>query len=156
MLTAPSQRSRALPFRVIIGIASLLPIACSQPDSFEQFIKADDAPGGVYEFVIPAIPDGSQASAFDISLFTSPLRSPLQLNIRWMEPADMPEGRDSEDIFSERVWFPAGEHQALYRSGVAPELKDSSKNLILRIRPINPPEDLRGLGIILNRNDGTR
>lgn len=156
MLTALSQRSRALPFSVIIGIASLLPTACSQPDSYERFIKADDAPGGEYEFVIPAIPGGSQASAFDISLFTFPLRSSLQLDIRWMEPADMPEGRDSEDFFSERVWFPAGEHQALYRSGVVPESEVSSQDLILRIRPINPPEDFRGLGIILKRNDGAR
>lgn len=57
-----------------------------------------------------------------------------------------------QSIHKENVWFPAGEHRALYRSGVA--LRDV--RIILRIKPVNPPESFRGLGIIFKRNDGTR
>lgn len=112
-------------------------------------------------------------------------------------------------VFSETVWFPAGEHRALYRRGVSlvnesplvstspaatspagpspisaengegaavlpPTFPNSEQNRgrcqekdgdlpqkevktgKVIVKPINPPEDFRGLGIICKTNDGTR
>lgn len=309
----PSQRSRALcpvsqkdghrlrfrPFSCLVSFISghrlhlagmLVPLlilftvaSCGRPAFYEQFIKAEDAHDGVYEFAIPsgiifpsgtpsyaetsaapassaalaasaaqtssavqATPSSAETSAaatavpsptFDISIYTAPLEKALQLEISWLElpsgdlshfspempqvpfenggpGAKMPQNAadttkkdttcSNNDVFCDRslpgpqtihkenVWFPAGEHRALYRSGVAlgnvPEPCTSQETagtpaamqttiaastpvatslatsrsttpaprIILRIKPINPPESFRGLGIICKRNDGTR
>ena len=275
----PTQRSRALcpvsqkdghrlrfrPFSCLVSFISghrlhlagmLVPLlilftvaSCGRPAFYEQFIKAEDAHDGVYEFAIPSgiiLPSGTPPSAeasaapaspaalaasavpsptFDISIYTAPLEKALQLEISWLElpsgdlshfspempqvpfenggpGAKMPQNAadttkkdttcSNNDVFCDRslpgpqtihkenVWFPAGEHRALYRSGVAlgnvPEPCTSqgtagtpvatspansrsttpAPRIILRIKPINPPESFRGLGIICKRNDGTR
>ena len=150
-------------------LAVLLAVACSGPGSYEEFVRAEDATGGVYEFALPA-------SICDLSFYTAPLDEPLQLEITWkaVEPNqlninDMPETplqpelsrrfcetADNQEIMlhalhRETVWFPAGQNKALYRSGVR-----LAGAVVLRVRPVNPPEDFRGLGIIIKRNDGTR
>ena len=174
--------------RPFISVALTLAMAasCSRPASYEQFIKAEDAVGGVYEFALPAslrVP--GEDTAFDIFFYTSPLKDALQLEI-------VAEG------LCETVWFPAGEHRALYRSGVVfsgsggqaadsallrnpirenaslaacppdsslfrnPIRENASlaacptEEVILRIKVADPPEDFRGLGIICKRNNGTR
>ena len=163
-------------------VSLLLAVACSRPGSYEEFVKAEDAPGGVYEFVLPGgtsvIPSAAKEPAtYDLSFYTAPLAEPLQLEITWPE-------------YRETVWFPAGQHQALYRSGVrfaGAEASPSGSSLrsphhpsgtvpplsnrgcyvpegeasapvavVLQVRPVNPPADFRGLGIIIKRNDGTR
>ena len=195
------------------AVVMLALAACSRPASYEQFIKAENARDGVYEFAIPATiltsassvnttahPASAAAAApaptFDISIYTAPLEKALQLDILWLElpsgdlshsspempqapsenggpGANMPQnasdttkidttcsnngvlcGRSApgpRTIHEESVWFPAGKHRVLYRSGVA-----STPRIILKIKPVNPPESFRGLGIICKRNDGTR
>ena len=138
-------RSFGRRFRAAVAIAGLFAIACSRPASYEQFVKADDATAGIYEFTL----DMSDTTAsYDISLYTAPLHNPLLLDITWLVPPkslsnseiamspflQMPEGDTAQlagnqhvdghsktDIaeFREAVWFPAGEHRALYRSGIS-------------------------------------
>ena len=213
-------------------------VACSRPVSYEQFIKAEDAPAGIYEFAIPSSIFTSSASpaavpgpTYNISIYTAPLEKALQLDILWIAassedllhfPSKMPQvpfekggpgaimpenaaGTPKKDttcsksdvlcdrsewgrqIFHrESVWFPAGEHRALYRSGVSLGVREediverpatpgqgegpfrdgvggmsssrteTASGILLQIRPINPPEGFRGLGIICKQNDGTR
>ena len=218
------------------AVVMLTLAACSRPASYEQFIKAENARDGVYEFAIPATiltsassvnttahPASAAAAApaptFDISIYTAPLEKALQLDILWLElpsgdlshfspempqvpsenggpGANMPQnaadttkidttcsnngvlcGRPAPGpriIHEESVWFPAGKHRVLYRSGLAlgnvPEPCASqdtagipggthatpAPRIILKIKPVNSPESFRGLGIICKRNDGTR
>lgn len=186
--------------------------ACSRPVSYEQFIKAEDAPAGIYEFAIPSSIFTSSASpaaaapklsavsgpTYNISIYTAPLEKALQLDILWIAassedlqhfPSKMPQvpfEKGRQIILRESVWFPAGEHRALYRSGVSLGVREediverpatsgqgegpfrdgvggmssfrteTASGILLQIRPINPPETFRGLGIIFQRNDGTR
>ena len=186
--------------------------ACSRPVSYEQFIKAEDAPAGIYEFAIPSSIFTSSASpaaaapklsavsgpTYNISIYTAPLEKALQLDILWIAsssedlqhfPSKMPQvpfEKGRQIILRESVWFPAGEHRALYRSGVSLGVREediverpatpgqgegpfrdgvggmssfrteTASGILLQIRPINPPEGFRGLGIIFQRNDGTR
>ena len=199
-----SQRLRTLlaaafttPSRPAALLAVLLAVACSGPGSYEEFVRAEDAAGGVYEFVIPSSTvissEAKEPATYDLSFYTAPLDEPLQLEI-------------TLDSLKETVWFPAGQYKALYRSGVRFEARRDSlaaadryarqspesflsspkegsarkahgdiRNACapcrrhpqrsrtlpeaecwLRVRPIDPPEDFRGLGIIIKRNDGTR
>lgn len=212
--------------------------ACSRPVSYEQFIKAEDAPAGIYEFAIPssiftfsASPAAVPGPTYNISIYTAPLEKALQLDILWIAassedlqhfPSIMPQvpfekggpgtkmpenaaGTPKKDttcsksdvicdrsewgrqiILRESVWFPAGEHRALYRSGVSlgvweediverpatpgqgegpfrdgvggmsSSRTETASGILLQIKPINPPETFRGLGIICKQNDGTR
>lgn len=186
--------------------------ACSRPVSYEQFIKAEDAPAGIYEFAIPSSIFTSSASpaaaapklsavsgpTYNISIYTAPLEKALQLDILWIAassedlqhfPSKMPQvpfEKGRQIILRESVWFPAGEHRALYRSGVSLGVREediverpatpgqgegpfrdgvggmssfrteTASGILLQIRPINPPEGFRGLGIICKQNDGTR
>ena len=102
-------------------------VACSRPGSWEQFVRVEDAPGGVYEFVIPSssvIPSEAKESTFNLTFYTSPLDEPLQLEVTWLySPGDI--------LLTETVWFPAGDHRALYRSGIrfSADLSGNTPNL---------------------------
>lgn len=181
----------------------LLTAACNPPASYEQFVRADEAPEGIYEFTLPDFctapataschSERSEEISFDLSFYTAPLSAPLQLAVSWINSQDEvmqvsqksghlqrkphinaagpPSKQDTcstcgsdGPLISETVWFPAGEHMALYRSGISaysPKYGGSSETpkeagMILRVKPINPPERFRGLGIICKRHDGTR
>ena len=163
------------------AVVMLALAACSRPASYEQFIKAENARDGVYEFAIPATiltsassvnttahtasaAAAAPAPTFDISIYTAPLEKALQLDILWLElpsgdlshfSSEMPQvpsenggpgakmpqnaadttkigttcsnngvlcGRSApgpQTIHEESVWFPAGKHRVLYRSGLA-------------------------------------
>ena len=87
----------------------------------------------------------SDAATYDLSFYTAPLAEPIQLEVTWLySPAEVfpvsqkhghreqkprenvpspPSERDTGNtftapVFSETVWFPAGQHRALYRSGI--------------------------------------
>ena len=129
-----SRRSRTLPAFLL-----LLAVACGRPASYEKFVRADEAAGGVYEFY----PEMSDTTAsYDLSFYTAPLSEPLHLEIIW------------NSQHQETVWFPAGKHRALYRSGI--RAGSDTPEMQLRVRPLNAPGDFRGLGIIMHQNDGTR
>ena len=142
--TAHHTEAFATPSHPSILLALLLfAVACSGPGSYEEFVRAEDAPGGVYEFVVPdgapVIPgEAKEPATCDLSFYTAPLKEPLQLEIVL-------------DSLKETVWFPFGQHKALYRSSVRLAGAEA-----LRVRPNDPPERFRGLGIIIKRNDGTR
>ena len=121
----PQGRSSASAARCLVSaILLVMAVACSRPGSWEQFIRVEDAPGGVYEFAIPpssVIPSEAKESTFNLTFYTSPLDEPLQLAVTWLnspgEELRSTYGPDSI-LLTENVWFPAGEHRALYRSGI--------------------------------------
>lgn len=128
--------------------------SCSEPASFEEFVRADMAENGVYEFVLNL---GDSLSTYDISLFTkvdAPVMgrirtsSSLGLEIEWKEAGTI------TPALSETVYLPYGDKggASLYRSGVKPS---SPGSWTVSARPIDPPTGLRGIGIICKRN-GTR
>ena len=188
----PQGRSSASAARCLVSaILLVMAVACSRPGSWEQFVKVEDAPGGVYEFVIPAsvitpttvnpstsaIPSEVKEpslramassdckSTFDLTFYTSPLSEPLQLEILWqvtpqlmagnqLNTSNMPEAplqpgverrfyetADNQTVACHRetVWFPAGEHRALYRSGVrfSDDLSGNTPKS-LQVPPKNP------------------
>ena len=148
---------------LVSAILLVMAVACSRPGSWEQFVKAEDAPGGVYEF---AIPSEAKESSFNLTFYTSPLSEPLQLAVTWLySPAEVfpvsqkhghqeqkpreivpgpPSDRDTGNtliapVFSETVWFPAGEHRALYRSSIrfSDDLSGNTPKS-LQVPPKNP------------------
>ena len=226
-------------FRAMLAGVLLVAASCSRPGSYEEFVKAADAVDGVYEFVLPnSVMPGSTGhpATFDLSFYTAPLDEPLQLDITWNVvaantltankltdsiPTENEGNKSAQDsnnqsvvCHREIVWFPAGRHKALYRSGMSfdtsalcgpspiqdvsgesasvlpptfpnsgqkqgrsqasgqdlPQYeaflgkvaglnergKSQGQQIRLQVRPVNPPEDFRGLGIICKRNDGTR
>jgi len=238
--------------RFFFPLFLILIVSCTRPSSYEQFVRAEDAADGVYEFTLPimaaeasaetSVSSGSETSdiTYDLSFYTAPLADPLQLEVTWLyssaevfpvslkhghqeqKPRENVPGPPSErdtgntliaPVFSETVWFPAGQHRALYRSGInfsddlsrntpislqvppkntptciengekldrsamstlvipsahsviPGEAKEpssasyataGSKAIKIQVRPINPPENFRGLGIICKKNYGTR
>lgn len=161
-------------------------VACSRPGSYEEFVRAEDAVGGVYEFALPFQGTTSNTTSvvttYDISFYTSPLDDPLQLAVTWhyspdevlqvsqktghlqqkphKNAAGPPSKRDTcstynsnSILLTEAVWFPAGVNSALYRSGIK---VPTEATITIRVKPLNPPQTFRGLGIICKQNDGTR
>ena len=162
----PQGRSSASAARCLVSaILLVMAVACSRPGSWEQFVKVEDAPGGVYEFALPLPASTStatpSATTYDISFYTAPLAEPLQLEILWqlmagnqLNTSNMPEAplqpgverrfyesADNQTVacHSETVWFPAGEHRALYRSGVrfSDDLSGNTPKS-LQVPPKNP------------------
>ena len=162
----PQGRSSASAARCLVSaILLVMAVACSRPGSWEQFVKVEDAPGGVYEFALPLQASTStatpSATTYDISFYTAPLAEPLQLEILWqlmaakqLNISNIPEAplqpgverrfyesADNQTVacHSETVWFPAGEHRALYRSGVRFSADLSGNTPIsLQVPPKNP------------------
>ena len=140
-------------------LALLLLVACSRPDCIETFVKASDAPAGVYSFEADFT---DTLATWDLSLYTridGPARRlrdvhALPLKVEWTAP--------SGERFSEMVEIPltrpAGsrfclESQVPYRTGVVPvEAGVWTIDLI----PQAPPDGFRGMGLITERRDGTR
>ena len=174
-------RSHRLAADACFILLVLLTVACNPPASYEQFVRADEAPEGIYEFTLPDFctapaatfchsersachSERSEGISFDLSFYTAPLSAPMQLEVAWSYPQD--EGVVAR--YSETVWFPASKHRALYRNSItvptgdasAPALSvipsEAKAPVIIRVKPINPPERFRGLGIICKRHDGTR
>ena len=134
---------------LLLAVFLILAVACSRPGSYEEFVRAEDAAGGVFEFALPFQGTTSNTTSvvttYDISFYTAPLTEPLQLEVTWINT--------QAEVLSETVWFPAGVNSALYRSGIKVPTETS---ILIRVKPLNPPQDFRGLGIICKQNDGTR
>ena len=161
----PQGRSSASAPRLFLAVLMVMAVACSRPGSWEQFVKVEDAPGGVYKFALPLQASTStatpSATTYDISFYTAPLAEPLQLEILWqlmaakqLNISNMPEAplqpgverrfyesADNQTVacHSETVWFPAGEHRALYRSSVrfSDDLSGNTP-ISLQVPPKNP------------------
>ena len=130
---------------VIVAALLLLAASCSKPASYEQFIRRDAAPEGVYGFEL----DFSDSTAlYDLSFYAPAVKrdTMLALDVLWSCP-----GADS---LQERVYLPMKGREVieLYRSDAAPAPAGIWK---LSVKVDGAPEDFLGIGIICKRH-GTR
>ena len=166
------------------AVTLLLLLSACRPNSYEQFIRADQASCGEYVF---ALDMGDSLATYDLSLYTrvdaglfradQSARS-LGLEICWSpaeaetSPApvipdlssvipdlssvmpDLDRASLPDSLFlRETVYLPCGGKAGsthLYRSGIRPSPAGEWR---LAIRPVDPPEGLRGIGIICKRHD---
>ncbi|MCQ2182291.1 MAG: hypothetical protein MJY89_02660 [Bacteroidales bacterium] len=131
-----------------VAFLSLLTYGCVRPETTEQFVRSKDSVGGVYSFDV-AFED--TAGTYDLSFFTridTPLRAEepacMRLDVLWRAPSGKSSG--------ETVYMDVAEQREKYRSGVVP--KEFGKWRI-DVKIPDPPEGLRGLGMIIEHN-GTR
>ena len=130
-------------------IVSLLLTGCKEPMSVERFVKGE----GPYTFFVEM--EDSTAS-YDFDFYTrvdAPLDSlrrmeALPLTVTWTSP--------SFHVFKEEVYLPmdgqttffSRQVRAPYRSGVRPE---EWGQWVLAVRVADPPEGLRGMGLVVRR-----
>ena len=140
-------------------LSLLLFTGCREPMSVERFVSGE----GPYTFFVEM---GDSTASYDFDFYTrvdAPLDSlvrmgALPLTVTWTSP--------SFHVFREDVYMPlegrtsyfTREVRVPYRAGVRPE---EWGQWTLTVRPVNPPEGLRGMGLIVRRNkddflDGTR
>ena len=133
----------------IVVIFSLLLTGCKEPMSVERFVKGE----GPYTFFVEM--EDSTAS-YDFDFYTrvdAPLDSlrrmeALPLTVTWTSP--------SFHVFKEEVYLPldgqttffSRQVRAPYRSGVRPE---EWGQWVLAVRVADPPEGLRGMGLVVRR-----
>ena len=139
--------------RVFLPLLALLVLSCSQPDSYEQFIRAKDAPSGVYSFDLD-LSDSTCLYDFSFylrsdkpSLWSRAKDRPVALDIVWTAP--------SGESWPERVYLNSGDERgrvALYRRDCVPEEPGC---WTLQVTPRDTDKGWRGLGIICHRH-GTR
>jgi len=132
-----------LKLAIFLAVAALLQ-SCGEYPGDSVFIKACDAPEGVYRFTVDL---SDSLAAYDISFFTH-ISEPLMLDVNWLSPASVPSLRDS-------VWMEPKDRKAdfaLYRSGVCPAEKGA---WIIEVRPSSVPKNFIGMGIVCKKN-GTR
>lgn len=127
----------------VAAVAMLLLVAaCTRPDSFEKFVRVDQAPAGLFSFPVDL---SDSLSTYDISFYTAdyPGRDTtgLELQVVWVGP--------SGQSASETVYMDVGKGRELYRSGVS-MAEPGEWRLDLRVRDV--PEGFRGIGIICKRN----
>ena len=121
---------------------------CSRPTEMEVFVKSADAVGGVYSFELPL---EDSLATYDLSFYTrvdAPVghrpQGSVALDVRWESP--------SGETADETVHMDASKQIEAYRSGVSP-LEPGVWTL--KVQVVNPPEGLRGLGVVCKEN-GTR
>ena len=121
---------------------------CSRPTEREIFVKAVNAVGNVYSFELPM---EDSLATYDLSFYTridSPVSrraaGSLELDVRWESP--------SGEAADETVYMDVTSQVETYRSGVSP-LEPGVWTL--KVQVVNPPEGLRGLGLVCKEN-GTR
>ena len=133
----------------IVFIVSLLLTGCKEPMSVERFVKGE----GPYTFFVEM--EDSTAS-YDFDFYTrvdAPLDSlrrmeALPLTVTWTSP--------SFHVFKEEVYLPldgqttffSRQVRAPYRSGVRSE---EWGQWVLAVRVADPPEGLRGMGLVVRR-----
>jgi len=139
-----SNRRYALVFIV------LLFSGCREPMSTEKFVKGE----GPYTFFVEM---SDSTATYDFDLYTrvdAPLDSlrkmqALPLTVTWTSP--------SFHVFKEDVYLPmegktslySRQVRAPYRSGVQP---GEWGQWIVNVRVNDPPEGLRGMGLVVSRN----
>jgi len=120
----------------------ILAASCSKPASYECFIKAADAPDGVYNYEL----DFTDSTAtYDISFYTPAIKhkTELAMNVAWSAMAD--------DLLYERVYMTVGKKDVIekYRSDTKP-CPPAFWRVSVQLDSI--PDDFKGLGIICVRN----
>lgn len=134
-------------------VAAFLLAGCGRPDTWEQFIRAADAPQGVYTFDVD-LSDSTAMYDFTFylrndktSLWTRAEDRSVSLDIVWTAPSGV--------SWSERVFLGSGDE----RGRVVPYRRDcvmaEPGAWELRVTPGDTPRGWRGLGLICYRH-GTR
>jgi len=133
---------------ILMAVCTLLLVGCGKPDTVEQFIKAGDAPDGVYHFELTL---DNPIGTYDLSFYTGIDRfSPagqnhcLQLDVLWRSPS----GKTAQ----ETVYMNTAKLREKYRSKFSPKLFGKWR---IDVKVPEAPEGLLGLGIICEYN-GTR
>ena len=129
----------------LLPILLVLAVACSRPTSTETFIRGE----GPYTFTVDM---ADSTAAYNFDLFTrvdneSSLGSIL-LDITWKTPSD--------STFTESVYLPvmskassfSQDAYAPYRAGVMP-VENGIWTLTITVP--NPPEGLRGMGLVIEK-----
>ena len=139
---------RGFPLLVALLGCFLAPVACSEPDGEELFLRREQSRDGVYVYSLPL---RDTTAAYDFWFYSRTSRhslESLQLNVQWLAP--------SGDGFSETVWMrevsPRGSKE-LYRSGMVPA---QAGDWQLSVRPVGVDGDFLGFGVIWKKEDGTR
>ena len=124
----------------------LLTVACSQPSTVETFLRGT----GPFEFTLDM---SDSTSVWDYSFYTrvdsQDAASELQLAVTWMSPL--------AESFTETVYLPLSAGTSFfskeacvpYRTAVTPVDYGIWK---LTIEVPEPPEGLRGLGLVMSRS----
>ena len=130
-------------FLPILAVFALL--ACSEPSSTEKFIRG----GGPYEFAVD-MSDSTSAYSFDLFTRIDATEFPtrLQLDITWKDP--------QHASFSETVYLPierggsffSQESYTPYRADMVPR---ECGTWTVTVTVPNPPEGLRGMGLVVRR-----
>ena len=148
-----------VPAAVTFLLALLLCLGCSRPVRVEGFIRAQDAPGGVYHFDVDL---QDSLVVYDIKLFSRvesvfkhlPGMMNVPLSIVWTAP--------SGQQYSEDVWMtllrPSEspfllETEQYYRRALVPS---EYGKWTVDVRVTDSPKGFSGLGLISIRRDGTR
>lgn len=128
-------------------ILALAAVSCTAPRAHEEFLKA---PRESYDFVFSGV---DTISLYDISFYTrydvlKKRSDMLQLDITWTDPDD--------STYCETLYMERGDRngvEARYRTGLY-FIKPGDWTLSVAVS--GETELLRGLGIIWNKQNGTR
>ena len=135
--------------RVVIFLAICLLTACREPMSVERFVRGE----GPYTFFVDM---GDTTAAYDFDFYTrvdAPLdslrkMSALPLTVTWTSP--------SFHVFREEVYMPLEGRTTFFSRQVREPYRADVRPVepgpwTLSVRVSNPPEGLRGLGLVVTR-----
>lgn len=133
------KRINSLSFFVLL----LAAVACSSPSGGEQFILG---PKHSYDFNID-VEDSLFLYSFNIFTKVDKHNSKaLKLIVQWVSPQD--------EYYREQVWMPLTSTVVQpYREAVQ---FPCTGRWTIKIRPVNPPPGLRGMGLSWKIDNGTR
>ena len=135
--------ARRKAFRAMCAAAAcLLLTCCVKPASYEEFIRADEAMGGLYSFTLDL---ADSLCTYDISFYTaddSVQPEGLPVYVVWTGPEDAG--------FEELVYMKPGQTVQPYRFHVEMAVPGEWR---LDLRPMQVPAGFRGIGVICKRND---
>lgn len=133
------KRTNSLALFALLIVAA----ACSSPTGGEQFIRG---PRHSYEFKIEV---EDTLSLYDLNFYTrldGDFSKAQKLVVQWISPQDK--------YYREQVWMPLSRTVVQpYREGMH---FPCTGQWTLKIRPINPPRGLRGMGLSWKIVNGTR
>lgn len=126
-----------------ICLAVVIAGSCARPMGVEQFIAAGDATDGPYEFAVDLrdtsfVYDIAFYSRVDGPLLSAPVQLPIE--VRWTSPS----GKEYEEEVCMRAVGRNGSRED-YRTDIEPY---EYGIWTLSLSPSNPPDGLRGLGVI--------
>lgn len=148
----PPKTSFGMSYPAYVVLALVLGIltGCREPMSMERFVAGE----GPYAFFVPMT---DSAATYDFDFYTrvdAPRdslagRAALPLTVTWTSP--------TLHVFQEDVYLPlegrstyfSREIRAPYRAGIRP---DEYGQWVLSVRVSDPPEGLRGMGLVVKRN----